>query len=167
MSWSIFFDVAVLLLSSLVTGPSLMSIPWLVLELRQFSFIMDWLEIQKLKIPVFVLPNIGRLGQVSDTKFGTNVSHKKLLNAAKCQRFSLCRFWINKGKPVGWGELPRKENYPPTHTPALKINILLVSVNWSSRLQSRRSSYLTLRSKDCFLPLTKTNENCGMWNSGD
>ena len=26
-----------------------------------------------------------RLGQVEDTKFGTNVSNKMLLNAAKCQ----------------------------------------------------------------------------------
>ena len=34
---------------------------------------------------VWVLPNIWRPGQVRDTKFGTNVSNKKLLNAVKCQ----------------------------------------------------------------------------------
>ena len=34
--------------------------------------------------PVCVLPNIWRLGQVRDTTFGTNVSNRMLLNAAKC-----------------------------------------------------------------------------------
>ena len=36
-----FFDDALFFLSSLVTGPSFMSILPLVLELRQFSFIID------------------------------------------------------------------------------------------------------------------------------
>ena len=35
--------------------------------------------------PVWVFPNIWRLGQVRDTKFGTNVSNEMLLNAAKSQ----------------------------------------------------------------------------------
>ena len=39
------------LLSSLVTGPSFMSISTLVLELRQFSFISDWPEIRKSETP--------------------------------------------------------------------------------------------------------------------
>ena len=34
--------------------------------------------------PIWVLPNIWRLGWVRDTKFCTNVSNKRLLNAAKC-----------------------------------------------------------------------------------
>ena len=46
-----FFDVALFLLSSLVTGPSFMSISSLVLELWQFSFIRDWPEIRKSEIP--------------------------------------------------------------------------------------------------------------------
>ena len=46
-----FFDSVLFLLSSLVTGPSLMSISSLVLELWQFSFIKDWAEIQKSEIP--------------------------------------------------------------------------------------------------------------------
>ena len=49
-SSSNFFDVVLFLLSSLVTGPSFMSISWLVLELWQFSFIKDWPKIQKSKI---------------------------------------------------------------------------------------------------------------------
>ena len=51
--------------------------------------------------PVWVLPNIWRLGQVMDTKFGTNVSNKILLNAAKFQGYSPYRFWVVKGKPTG------------------------------------------------------------------
>ena len=46
-----FFDLAVFLLSSLVTGPSFMSISSLVLELWQFPFIRDWPEIRKSEIP--------------------------------------------------------------------------------------------------------------------
>ena len=50
-SASNFFDVAMFILSSLVTSPSFMSISLLVLELRQFSFIKDWPEIRKSEIP--------------------------------------------------------------------------------------------------------------------
>ena len=49
-STSNFFDVVLFLLSSLVTGPSFMSISSLVLELWQFSFIRDWPEIRKSEI---------------------------------------------------------------------------------------------------------------------
>ena len=45
------FDVVLFLLSSLVTCPSFMSILALVLEFWQFSFIRDWPEIRKSKIP--------------------------------------------------------------------------------------------------------------------
>ena len=46
-----FSEVDLFFLSSLVTGPSFISISWLVLELWQFSFIRDWPEIRKLEIP--------------------------------------------------------------------------------------------------------------------
>ena len=52
MSWSNFFDVVLLLLSSLVTDLSFMSISSLVLELWQFHFIRDWPEIWKSEIPL-------------------------------------------------------------------------------------------------------------------
>ena len=51
--------------------------------------------------PVWVLPNIWRLGRVRDTKFSTDASNKMLLNAAKCQGYSFHCFWIIKGKPTG------------------------------------------------------------------
>ena len=50
-SSSNFSDVFLFFLSSLVTGPSFMSISSLVLELWQFSFIKDWPEIWKSEIP--------------------------------------------------------------------------------------------------------------------
>ena len=54
--------------------------------------------------PVWVLSHIWRLGQVRDTIFGTDVSNKMLLNAAKCQGYSFYRFWVIKEKPAGRGE---------------------------------------------------------------
>ena len=57
--------------------------------------------------PVWVLPNIWRLGQVRNIKFDTNVSNKMLLNAAKCQGYSFYCFWVIKGKPTGGIKFPQ------------------------------------------------------------
>ena len=65
--------------------------------------------------PVWVLPNIWRLGRVMDTKFGTNVSNRMLLNAAKFQGYSFYRFWVIKRKPTGGG------GKLPTHPPRLRL----------------------------------------------
>ena len=94
------FDIFMFLLSSLVTGPSFMSISSLVLEL--------WLIFYKGldrnpeigNAPVWVLPNIWRLGGEKNTKFGTKFSNEMLLNAAKCQGESFYRFSLIKGKPT-------------------------------------------------------------------
>ena len=51
--------------------------------------------------PVWVLPNIWRLGWVMDTKCGTNVSNRMLLNVAKFQSYSFYRLWVIKGKRTG------------------------------------------------------------------
>ena len=51
MSLSNFFDVVLFFLSSLITGPSIMSIASLVLELWQLSFTRDWPENRKSEIP--------------------------------------------------------------------------------------------------------------------
>ena len=48
--------------------------------------------------PVWILPNVSRLGRVRNTRFGTNVSNKMLLNAAKWQGYSFYRFWVIRGK---------------------------------------------------------------------
>ena len=57
----------------------------------------------------WVLPSIWRLGWVRNTKFGTNVSNKMLLNDAKCQGYNFC-FWFIQGNPTGGIKLPP----PPT-----------------------------------------------------
>ena len=71
--------------------------------------------------PIWVLPNIWRLGQVMDTKFGTNVSNRMLLNAAKCQGYSFYRFWVIKGKPTGGGAEGKITHPPPPPPPRLGL----------------------------------------------
>ena len=51
----------------------------------------------------WVSPNIWRLQQVRDAKFGTDVSNKMLLHAAKYQGYNFDRFWVIRGKPTGGG----------------------------------------------------------------
>ena len=63
--------------------------------------------------PLWVLPNIWRLGQVRDTKFGTNVTNKILLDAAKCQGYSFYHFWVIKGKSTGTGDGGRADKITP------------------------------------------------------
>ena len=70
------FSLLLFLLSSLVTAPSFISISSLVLELWQFSFIKDWLEIRKSEIDPFEfflisgdwgklrLPNLARMSLI-------------------------------------------------------------------------------------------------------
>ena len=86
---SIFFEIVVFLLSRSVTGPSVMSISYLVLELWRFSFTKDWLEIwqsevipsefcpiyvdwDKLGIPAFAVSELLRenlKGKIGGLKF--------------------------------------------------------------------------------------------------
>ena len=54
-----------------------------------------------LNTPFWVLPNIWRLGQFRNTKFGTDVSNEMLQNAAKCQPYSLYCFWVNPPPRLG------------------------------------------------------------------
>ena len=53
--------------------------------------------------PVWVMLNIWILGQVKNTKYGTDVSNKMLLNDAKCQGYSFYHFWVIKRKPTRGG----------------------------------------------------------------
>ena len=76
--------------------------------------------------PVWVLPNIWRLGRVMDTKFGTNVSNKMLLNAAKCQGYSFYCFWVIKGIPTGRGGKITHPPLSPPHLPRLGLSLFTV-----------------------------------------
>ena len=66
--------------------------------------------------PVWVVPNVLWLENISPivrhTKFGTNVSNKKLLNAGKFQGYGFYRFWVIKGKPTA----RRPSIHTHTHT---------------------------------------------------
>ena len=46
--------------------------------------------------PVWVLPNIWRVGRVRNATFGTNVSNMMLPNVWKYKGYSFYRFWIIK-----------------------------------------------------------------------
>ena len=81
-------------------------------------FFYKWLT-RKLEVgntPVWDLPNIWRLGWVNDTKFGTNVSSKMLLNAAKWQGYTFYGFWVIKGKPTVGYKINPPHTLPLPHT---------------------------------------------------
>ena len=115
-SSSIFFDVDVFLLSSLVTTPNLMSISWLILDLWQFLFIKDWSEIGKSEIP--------------PSDFCPNSGDKSKLGIPNLARMSLIKsYWILQNASVtafAISELLRETNRvvklpPPTQICALAI----------------------------------------------
>ena len=110
-SMSIFY-VVLLLLSSLGTGPNFMSISSVLLELWQSFYKRLTKHLKIGNTSVWVLSNIWRLGQVRNTKFGTNVSNKMLLNAAKCRSYRFYRFWVIKEKPTGLLKLPHPHPSP-------------------------------------------------------
>ena len=116
-----FFDVVLFLFSSLVTGPSFMSICRHVITGSGIITIFFYKGLTRNpemgNTPVWVFPNNWRLGQVMDTKFGTSVTNRMLLNAAKFQRYSFCGFWVIKRKPTGGREITP---HPP---PPLQIRI--------------------------------------------
>ena len=100
-SSSKFFDVVLLLLSiqllvqvscQYITGSRVVTIFF-------YKGLTRNLEIGN--TPVRILPSIWRLGRVGDTKFGTTVSNKMLMNASKSQGYSFYRCCVAKEKPTG------------------------------------------------------------------
>ena len=87
--------------------------------------------------PVWVLPNIWRLGRVMDTKFGTNVSNRMLLNSAKFQSCSFYFFWVIKGKPTGG------QNSPPPPT-QIRVNQNTLSNSNSSNFHENQLPHLQI-----------------------
>ena len=67
---------------------------------------------------LWVLTNIWRLEQVTDTKFDMNVCYKKLLNAEKCQVYRFDYFWIIEAKPTGENSHTHTHTHKHTHTHA-------------------------------------------------
>ena len=102
MLLSYFFDVVLFLLSSLVTGPSLMSISLLILKLWKFFFYKRLNRNLEIGLtPFSFLANIWKQERFRDTNFGTNVSNKKFLDRTKCQGYSFYCFWVIKKNSTG------------------------------------------------------------------
>ena len=148
-----FFDVVIFLLSILVTGPSFMSISSLVLELWQFSFIRDWPEIGN--SPVWVLPNIWRLGRVRNTKFGTKISNKILLNAAKCQGCSFTVSELFKENQQGMGKITPCHSTPPSTQIRVK-GIVRICILFLKKLR-RLFLYLIYELVQIFITFNRTD----------
>ena len=106
-SWSNFFDVVLFPLSSF------MPMSLLVLQLSEFSFIQDWPEIWKSEIHRLSFAQYLETG--ADTNLATNVPNEMLVNTAKCQGYSLYRFWVIKENQQG-------VNLPSNLPPSTQIN---------------------------------------------
>ena len=80
---------------------------------------------------VWGLPTVQGLGRVRDIKFGTNISNKVLLNAAKCQGYNFYyRFRVIKRKPTA-NRMGRGKLTTHTHTHSqirVKINYKTVCI---------------------------------------
>ena len=112
-----FFDVAVLLLSILVVGPSSMSISWLFLELWQLLFIKDWPETRKSEIPMSAFGPIsgdwGELGIPRLTRMSLIKSYWMLQNA-RVAAFTPSELLLRK--PTGAVKLP------PSSSTLIRLN---------------------------------------------
>ena len=100
-STSNFFDVALFLLSSLVTGRGFMSISSLALELWQFSFIKDWPEIRNLEIPPSEFCPISGYW---DELWVPNLARMSLINCYwMLQNSRVTAFTVEELLNLGWG----------------------------------------------------------------
>ena len=105
MSISNFFDVALFSLSSLVTGPSFISISSLVLELWQFYFIRDWPEIRKSEIPPSEFcPISGDWGELCILNFArmSLIECYGMLQNSKVTAFTVFEL-LRENQLGGWG----------------------------------------------------------------
>ena len=116
-STSNFFDVSLLLLSRVVTGPSFMSKSSVVLELWQFSFIRDWPKIRKSEIPPSEFCPIVRDW---DELWILNLARMSLIECywmlqnSRVTAFTVFEL-LRKNEPGGRVKLP-----PPPHTDYLR-----------------------------------------------
>ena len=98
---SIFLVVVSSLLSSLVTGPSFMSRSSRYHRIMTIFFYRILTRNPEIgNTPVWVLPNIWRLGRIRDTKFGTNMFNEMLLNATKYPGYNFCLFRVITPSPT-------------------------------------------------------------------
>ena len=99
-----FFDVALFVLSGLVSGPSFMLTSSLVLEFWQVLAIKVLTKNPDIEnIPVWDLSNIWRQGQFRDTKFSMNASNKMLVIVQNARFTGFFLSYLEKqNKGRGW-----------------------------------------------------------------
>ena len=117
-----FFDAVLFLLSSWVTGPSFMSISSLVLELGQFSFISDWPEMRKLKIPLSnkMLLNDWMLLHLSESPARVTVS--SIISRSPISCLSLNSNYIVSSKSFAKDEMISTKNLSITDVTKNSVN---------------------------------------------
>ena len=120
---SSFFDFVLFLLSSLLTGPSFMSISSLVLELWEFPFTIFWPESRKSEIPPSEFCSIsGDWSKLGIPNLG-QTSLMKWWNVTECCKMSglqLLPFLSYYGKTNrGFGGQIPHPSPAPTSTPRL------------------------------------------------
>ena len=129
-STSNFFDVVLFLLSSLVTGPSFMSISSLVLELWQFSFIRDWPEIRKSEIPPSEFcPISGDWGElwIPDLARMSLIECYWMLQNSRVTVFTV--FELLRENKLGGGKITS----PPTHI-RVNMSVILLKIKLFARI---------------------------------
>ena len=116
--------------------------------------------------PVWILPNVWRLGQVRDTKFITDVSNKKVNKCCKMSRLQILLFLSYYEKTSKWSKI----SPPPTHPGKEEENLidLIEELNFTILLATIQLvpnscfnvSYISLvasrlyeRNQICYLPL--------------
>ena len=102
-----FSDVAMFYLSSLVTGPSFMSILLLALELWQFLFFIFLFSFQfsrdrpEIRVSETSPPEFYPISRDCSKLLISNFSNEMLEIAKKFQCYNFYRFWVIKEEPTG------------------------------------------------------------------
>ena len=129
-SSSIVFYFFLFSLSSLVTGPSFISVSSLVLELWQFNFIRDWPEICKLETlsPEFcpISEDWGELGKPNLAL----IKCYEILQNTKITVFTISRLFRENQKMEGGGGRGGGGKITPPHPPnQIMVEIYVVPVS--------------------------------------
>ena len=82
---------------------------------------------------VWVLPNIWSLGQVKNTKFGTNAFSKMLLNATKCQVYSFTVSELLRENHQGV-KLPRPNQIKSYELEIMNQNAIYICISLYSKI---------------------------------
>ena len=107
--------------------------------------------------PVWILPNIWRLGQIRDTKFGIDGSKEMFLHATKCQSYIFYCFWVIKGSKI----------LPPTQ---IRVKVGCFQKFWKKKINVYKTMFSSSNIlSELFLCIyhsihfLSTESNCNTW----